>query len=288
MLSRTRARLCAVVMAAAAAAACGRGIGLLSPPYEYEEDLTLSLDGSATLVVNASIPALIALHGLPLNPDPRTRADDLRQRLRDVYTSPYAEVMRVNTWTKYGRRFVGVRLRIRDIQALPGAAPFAWSSYDLHQEGGHHVFRHTLRAATTPPGSVAAAGWRGDELIAFRVHLPSRVLFYNARDVRDPSRIRTIDRGNIITWEQRLADRLANQPIAYAEDRTPNVMETRMDSQSILYRTLWLFGLAFGAAIAVLALLIWLTMRRGRTEAVGRGVSQSALDPGSSSHHPRS
>jgi hypothetical protein len=262
MRFRTRALLLAVVMAAA----CGRGAGLLSPPYEYEEDLTLGLDGSGTLVVNASIPALIALHSLPLDPDPRARGDETRRRVREVYTSPFAEVMRVNTWTKYGRRFVGVRLRFPDVRALPKAPPFAWSTYELHQDGDHHVFRHTLHAPLTPPGFAGVSEWRGNELVAFRVHLPSRVLFYNARDVDDPSRIRTIDRGNIITWEQRLRDRLSNAPIAYAEDRTPNVMEVRMDSQSILYRTLWLFALAFTAAIAVLALLIWLTMRRGQKE----------------------
>jgi hypothetical protein len=264
MLLRTRATLFAVLVAATATVACGRGAGLLSPPYEYEEDLTLKLDGSATLVVNASIPALIALHALPLDPDPRMRADDTRRRLREVYTSPQAEVLRVNTWTKSGRRFVGIRLRIPDVRALPKAAPFAWSTYDLHQEDGHHVWRHTLGApvAAAKPG----VAWKGDELVAFRVHLPSRVLFYNARDVDDPSRIRSIDRGNIITWEQRLADRLENKPIAWAEDRTPGVMEIRMDSQSILYRTLWLFGLAFLAAVGVLALLIWLTLRRGGKE----------------------
>jgi hypothetical protein len=36
-----------------------------------------------------------------------------------------------------------------------------------------------------------------------------------------------------------------------------------MDRQSILYRTLWLFGIAFFAAMLVIAGLIWLTMRRG-------------------------
>jgi hypothetical protein len=263
MLSRTRAVLLAALVAAAA---CGHGAGLLSPQYEYEEDLTLKLDGSATLVVNASIPALIALHGLPLNPDPRVRADETRRRLREAYTSPHAEVLRVNTWTKYGRRFVGVRLRIPDVRALPQAAPFAWSSYVVREEDGHHVFRQTLGPPPSSASSKLNVGWKGNELVAFRVHLPSRVLFYNARDVHDPARIRTIDRGNIITWEQRLTDRLEGKPIAWAEDRTPGVMEVRMDSQSILYRTLWLFGLAFAAAIAVLAFLIWLTMRRGSKE----------------------
>src|SRR4029453_10866845 len=137
MLSRTRAVLLAVLVAAAAATACGRGAGFLGPPYEYEEDLTLKLDGSATLVVNASIPALIALRGLPLDPDPSARADEIRRRVREVYTSPQSEVLRLNMWTKSGRRFVGVRLRIPDIRVLPKAAPFAWSSYDLHQEDGH-------------------------------------------------------------------------------------------------------------------------------------------------------
>ncbi len=52
MRSRVRAALLAVVMAAAAVGCNGRG-GFLTRLYEYEEDLTLSLDGSATLVVNA-------------------------------------------------------------------------------------------------------------------------------------------------------------------------------------------------------------------------------------------
>ena len=128
------------------------------------------------------------------------------------------------------------------------------------------MWRHTLGAPTPSTGVRPDVGWKGNELVAFRVHLPSRVLFYNARDVDNPARIRTIDRGNIITWEQRLADRLENRPIAWAEDRTPGVMEIRMDSQSILYRTLWLFGLAFTAAVAMLALLIWLAVRRGTQE----------------------
>ena len=40
-----------------------------------------------------------------------------------------------------------------------------------------------------------------------------------------------------------------------------------MDSQSILYRTLWLFAGAFLAAVSLLALVIWLTMRKGAADA---------------------
>jgi hypothetical protein len=47
-----------------------------------------------------------------------------------------------------------------------------------------------------------------------------------------------------------------------------------MDRQSILYRTLWLFGLAFLAALLVIGGLIWMTMR------------QAPEDPEPSSHPP--
>ena len=52
-----------------------------------------------------------------------------------------------------------------------------------------------------------------------------------------------------------------------------------MDSQSILHRTLWLFGGAFAAALAVLAFLIWFTMRKGRRRRGydGDGALRSAV-----------
>ena len=36
-----------------------------------------------------------------------------------------------------------------------------------------------------------------------------------------------------------------------------------MDTQSILYTTLWLFGLTFLAVAAAFAAVIWFVMRRG-------------------------
>ena len=52
-----------------------RASGGLGGQYEYEEEIYLELDGSATVVVNASIPALVALRGLPLDPNPEARID---------------------------------------------------------------------------------------------------------------------------------------------------------------------------------------------------------------------
>jgi hypothetical protein len=264
-----RAALVAVVVAAAVTACNGRR-GPLGPEYEYEEDLTLSLDGSATLVVNASVPALMAFHGLPLNPDPRTRVDQLKRQIQDLYTSPGTKVGRITTWTRHGRRFAGIHLMVADIRSLPNARPFSWAAYDLHELGDRIVFKETLSrtGASTPPPD---ARWRGDEIVGFRLHLPARIRFHNSRDLQTGA-ARSTSRGNILMWEQRLADRLEGKPIAYAEDKTPDVMEVRMDRESILYRTLWLFGLAFLGALLAIGGLIWFTMRRG------------PADPASSSH----
>lgn len=257
MRFRMRATLLAI---AVMAAACNGGRpAIFAPDYEYEEDLTQALDGSATLVVSASVEALAALHGVHLDSDPNSRADVLKDQARGAFTSPYSEVTSVSVWSQRGRRFVGVRLRVPDIRALPKAKPFAWSTYDLHEEGDQAVYRQTVTGKGAPqPG----AGWKGDELIAFRLHLPARIRFHNSRDYRTGD-VRNVARGNILTWEQTLRDRLDGKPIAWSSDHRPGVMEARMDRQSILYRTLWLFAIAFGSAIVVLAGLIWLTMRRG-------------------------
>ena len=159
MRASTVAVLIATTIVAAAVSACsGRGISPLAPEYEYEEDLTLSLDGSATMTVNASVPALIALRGLPLDADPRVRADQVKTQVRDLYTSPYADVRRVSTWTRHGRRFVGVYLRIPDIRNLPKAAPFSWATYELRQDGEEMLFKHTLSKPPASPEDAARAG----------------------------------------------------------------------------------------------------------------------------------
>jgi hypothetical protein len=266
MLSRRRAALIAIVLAAVAATACaGRNplASVLGTEYEYEEDLTIAMDGSAAIVVNTSIPALNALRGTSLNPDPAARADQLRDQVRALYESPYTKVGRISTWTRRGRRFVGIHVTAPDVRQMTKAAPFSWARYELRNEGDLVVFRETL--SKPPPPVVAPPAWRGDEIVAFRLHLPARIRFQNSRYLeREESR--PASRGNILTWEQRLHQRVQGKPIAYAEDKTPDVMEVRMDRESILYRTLWLFGIAFAAALLVLAGLIWLTMRKGREE----------------------
>src|SRR4029453_19157196 len=82
-----------IVVAALVLAACGGR--LVKKQYEYEEEMYLALDGSATLNVNASVPALVALRGVDLNPGPRTRFD--RDRLRRFYEGPGVTVTAVSS-----------------------------------------------------------------------------------------------------------------------------------------------------------------------------------------------
>jgi hypothetical protein len=239
----------AVSVAAAATGCGGRAFGQV---YEYEEDIVLSLDGSAELIVNASIPALVALRGLDLPIDPATRLD--RDRVRAAYQSPFTEVLRVSRpWRRYGRRFIQVRLRVPDIRKLHQAPPFSWSAYELAEKDGVVVYKQTLGPSALRPGSLQNVGWAGGELTAFRLHLPSKIVWHNARELEtnEPS---DIARGNILAWEQHLTDRLDGRPVA---------IEVRMDRQSILNRTLWLFAGAFTAAVLLIGLLLWWTIRRG-------------------------
>lgn len=247
------AALAALVIACAAAARCSSG--LFGKQYEYEEDVTLSLDGSATIVINASIPALVALRGLDILDATGERPD--RAKIRAAYESPVSRVTRVSRfWSRAGRRFVQVRIETDDLRTLPQARPFAWSAYELKPRESQVVFRQLVGPSAFRPGTLANVGWKGNEIVAFRLHLPSRILDHNSRSLEgEPEAVR---RGNILGWEQHLSDRLDGKPLE---------ITVTMDAQSILYRTLWLFAGAFAAAVALIALLIWLTVRKGVKEA---------------------
>jgi len=254
MSRSARAVLAAVLFAAVAAATACRG-GLLGKQYEYEEDLYLSLDGTATLVVNASLPALVALRGFDLDTSTTTRLD--RDRIRAVYQSAVTNVTHVSPpWRRAGRRFVQVRMAVSDVRRLSETSPFSWSHYALSVQDGRAVFEQKVGASALRPGTLKQVGWNGSETVAFRLHLPSRILWHNSRDL-DSNQPNDVSRGNILSWEQHLADRLDGAPVD---------IRVEMDNQSILHRTLWLFVGAFAAAIVVLASLIWWAMRKAPEE----------------------
>ena len=219
--------------------ACG---GFVPRKYEYEEEIFLALDGSASVYVNASVPALVALRGMNLPLDPAARLD--RQVVRAIYTSPVTEVANVTTSRRAGRRYVHLRVNVADIRKLGEAAPFAWSKYRYQDTDGLFEFSQTVEAAAGK--DVGSVGWEGNELVAIRVHLPSKVEFHNS-----PSR--TIERGNIIVWEQ---------PLAQRQKGTPLELTVRMQAESILFRTLTLFGMMMVAAALTFAAAIWFVKTR--------------------------
>ncbi len=257
MSLRQRAGLLAAALAAVVGlAACNQAASLFGKQYKYEEDLYVSLDGSATLTVNASLPALVALRGLAIDPDPSGRIDS--DAIRAAYQSPITEVTRVSPpWRRKGRRFVQVRVNVSDIRKLHDVGPFSWSRYGLAQENGVTVLTQHVGASAFQPGTLQNVGWDGSEIVAFRLHLPSKVRWHNSRSLETNEPLE-VARGNILGWEQHLADRL---------DGVPVDIRVEMESQSILYRTLWLFGGAFLAAVTLLSVVIWWAVRKGRRQA---------------------
>lgn len=242
----------AIVLVAAALALWLRGGTIFGRQYEYEEDLTLALDGSATLTINASIAALVALRGLDL--DPAAESVD-RDRVRAAYQSPVTTVTSVpRPWSRRGRQFVQVNLEVADVRRLHELPALSWSRYELVAgNNGEHTFRQTVGASALRAGTLKNVGWDGSEVVAFRLHLPSRILEHNARDLETDVPI-DVRRGNILAWEQHLSDRLDGRPVN---------ITVRMESRSILYRTLWLFAGAFTAAVLTIVALVWWTIRRG-------------------------
>ena len=154
---------------------------------------------------------------------------------------------RISQSRRNGRRFVHVRLDVDDVRRLGEVAPFAWSTYELRQDGHLFIYRQTVGESAGK--DAGAAGWNGREVVAFRLHLPSKIRYHNTpRGPRQHPGVGTASGGSA--------------------PRRPLVLDARMDTQSILYRTLWLFGATFVAVAIAFVVVIWWVMRRGKTGRV--------------------
>jgi hypothetical protein len=239
--------LAALALVAATTVACGTS---LFRQYEYEEDMYISLDGTATLYVNTSVAAVDALRGASFDTNPDAAVD--RDRVRAYYSSPITHVTRVTTWRRNNRRFFQARIDVDDVTRLGEAKPFAWSTYRLTRDGASDLYLYLQTIGASARKDVGNAGWTGRELVAFRLHVPSKIEYHNAGP-GNPKR------GNILAWEQSLDDRLRGVPL---------VLDARMHTRSILYTALWLFGGTFLAVVVVFTMVIVWILRRGRqTEA---------------------
>lgn len=228
--------------------ACGN---LLGRQYEYEEEVFLGADGSASVIVNTSVAALVALRGVDLDASPGAEID--RDKIRSLYESAPTRVTRISRpWSRNGRRFVQIRVSTDDVRSLSRLTPFAWARYGFESKpsegsaGESVVYRQTLGESAARP--VAGVTWTGGDIVAVRLHLPSRIQWHNA-----PSK--TVDRGNIVGWEQSMLDRLADVPLD---------IEVHMQPGTILVSTLSVFAISLGLALAVLVGVAWWLVRKGR------------------------
>ena len=228
-----------VLIAVLASIACGN---VIARKYEYEEEIFLALDGSAQVYVNASVPALVALRGMPLPIDPAARLD--RVAVRDLYASPASTVESVTMSRREGRRYVHLRIDVPDVRKLASAPPFAWSTYHYLEGDASFEFAQKMQAAAGK--DVGNVGWQGDELVAVRVHLPSVITFHN-------SPARKVERGNIVVWEQPLTDRIKGVPLE---------VQVTMEKESILFRTLALFGAMGVMVVLTFVGVIWYVKSR--------------------------
>jgi hypothetical protein len=228
----------------------------LARQYEYEEQVYLSVDGRATVVVDASLPSLVALRGAAIDPSLNGSTD--RAGVRRLYESAGCGVDSVSRlWKRHDRRFVQIQVSSPDLTALSKCPLLAWSTYSLKTEDQTLKYRQAIG----PPagGNPGTVNWDGSELIAFKVHVPSRIRYHNVKRLDGTNG--EYERGNILTWEQTLTDRLAGKPLA---------LEIDTDTGSILYTTLWIFGGAVVAAVALLVTIIWMVIRRGKKAAIGQ------------------
>lgn len=245
---RLRARVGLTLVMMAIVSACGGTVDLFKQ-YEYEEDTYLLLDGTATVYVNSSVPALNALRGSTF--DTTTDAPPARDAIVAFFAGPGVRVTRVTFSSRNDRRYVHVRMSIDDVRGLQESRPFAWSSYSFSQVDNLMIYRQRVGA---PAGRPAGVAWKGNELVAFRMHIPSKVPYHNAG-------ADNLKRGNILVWEQTLADRLAGAPLD---------IDARMETQSILYRTLALFGITIVVVAALFACVLWWVVLKGRVGQVSQ------------------
>ena len=213
------------------------------------------------MYVNASVPALNALRGTSFETAPNAPLD--REAVRAYFSAP---VLRpggsLNASRRRNRRFIHLKLVVDDITRLGEAAPFAWSSYAFGREGDLFVYRQMIGPAAGK--DVGNVGWTGRERVAFRLHLPSKIRYQNNR--------RGVDRGNILVWEQPLTERLRGVPL---------LLDARMDPESILNRTLWLFGWTFVAVAFAFSLVILVDRQSGdcgRQDRVSEKIGQATLE----------
>lgn len=212
--------------------------------YEYEHEFWLAVDGSGTVYVTGRPSLWAAFKGLPAADE---RKDESRRAVRELFERSGLRVRRV-TWTyRGGKPYLFISADFEDVSRLAGTPAFpdlrigmVRTDDRLHLEGTWN----------RPPGLPSPPASDRAGLMAVRFHLPSKV--YEHRNA-----VEGVERGNIVAWRQEIAAGLDGQPLAFS---------AVIDRRSILLSTVALFAGAIALGLSAVALAVYLTFRKGRTE----------------------
>lgn len=211
--------------------------------YEYEHEFWLDVDGSGTVYVTGRPALWAAFKGLPASD--ATSAES-RRAVRELFERSGLRVRRV-TWThRKGRPYLFISADFDDVNRLAGTPAFPDLEISLRPSGD----RLSLDGRWRRPDGLPAAppGDRGG-LMAVRFHLPSRV--YEHRNAAEG-----LERGNIVAWRQ---------DVSVAADGQPLPFGAVIDRRSILFSTVALFAGAIVLGLSAVALVVYLTFRKGRS-----------------------
>jgi hypothetical protein len=210
--------------------------------YEYEHEFWIDVDGSGTVYTTGRPALWAAFKGLPAADE---QPDASRRAVRELFEKSGLRVRRV-TWTRRdGRPYLFISARFDDLNALSGTPAFPDLRIGLRRDGDRLHLEGTWRRPAGLP-SPPAADRPG--LMAVRFHLPSKV--YEHRNA-----VEGVERGNIVGWRQEVAAGLDGQALPFG---------VVIDRRSILLSTVGLFAGAITLGLTALALIIYLTFRKGR------------------------
>jgi hypothetical protein len=225
------ARLALALLLAAGLGSCTR--------YEYEHEIWLEVDGSGRVNLTGRPELWTCFKGLPAEPD----EDALQRRARDLFERSGLRVRRVDVNHRRGHAYLFVAAAFDDVNRLGGTAAFPDLRIALRPDGERLRLEGEWR-----PAAAASAPAGIDGIMAVRFHLPSKIYWHeNAHG--------GVERGNILSWRQPVADGLAGHELAFG---------AVMDRRSIFYSTVGLFAGAVLAALAMLAAIVYLVRRKGQ------------------------
>jgi len=209
--------------------------------YEYEHEFWVRVDGSGSVYVTGRPELWRAFKGLRAEGE---GADALRQAARGLFESSGLRVRRVTVTHRRGRAYLFVSADFEDINALPGTPAFPDLDVSLRPQGGRLRLEGRWARAPAPE----AGRPDGDGLMAVRFHLPSKVYGHD-------NAAGGVERGNIVSWRQDLAQGLAGRPLAFG---------ATLDWRSILWSTVGLFAAAIALGLGLISAALYLVFRRGR------------------------